>query len=597
MDRPWRDTWIWWLPVLAGVTLGAWGGVPVTHPDETTRLALGLLLGGGLGEFYNYPALVLWLHAAALWVSSLVTDSPEALFTLSRSLAHGINLAFTALGIVATTGIARSLGLDRRPAGLAGLFLATAPLWAVDSHFLTVDIPAAALTTATLGYALAHLRRPVAAGWLPAVVLGGLVGLAGAAKYPGALVAVAVLPALWRGAGGTRAGVARLGLGGLTALAVFLAINPGFLIEPGQAWHGLAAEWQHSRAGHPGYGTRPALLDVLTRALPFGLNPLLAGAGLGGCLFLMVDRKLTRAARWATLAYPVLVLLLVGQSALAFDRYLLPVLPVLAIGAARLVERGLAAPVAIRRHRLLAALTGVVLLANAGTVAWHNRLMGRTDTRQLLGELWRDDAIRTAVTTLAVTDYVYDPVHRQVPTVRLFEEAGPVTAPVAVLDGFTLDRLAAWDRPMPWAWGRLAAGEVLTLSPYRTAREAVRVSPKSNYSPYPPDLFVRTRPGPYIELYVAETAVADQLAARLARLGVRTDRAPAPSGWFFRQLPVNQVASPPLTSNLRACLKTPAGSRERLVVFPINHVRDVTAFPDSFRPHARSAACYSRCAR
>jgi hypothetical protein len=191
---------------------------------------------------------------------------------------------------------------------------------------------------------------------------GVAVGLAASAKYPGALAAVPVLVAGW----GRWRPLARAG--GLAALA-FAVTSPFVLLHAGAAWGDVDRVQRLARLGWLGFENDPATpLAYLDRAWG-AVGPLLVVTALA---LLSAARRRSRAdlVLVSFLAVWVVQLLPIQQH---FDRYVLPVVPVLGVLAGSV---GRLAPLA--------------LVALALPLAWSigdARDLMRTDTR-LRAEAW-----------------------------------------------------------------------------------------------------------------------------------------------------------------------------------------------------------------
>ncbi len=152
-------------------------------------------------------------------------------------------------------------------------------------------------------------------------------------------------------------------------------------------WRDFEYELNHSRLGHP--GSRPPGLGV-----PPGHHPAaglrLAGAGPGGGWYGLAagDARPARAEKLGLLAFPLAELWVVGGSHLAFQRYALPLLPLVAILAALGLHAFIRA-VSQRFPRLglaAALLAGVALAAavlpNAAHAVRSDELLAGADTRE-----------------------------------------------------------------------------------------------------------------------------------------------------------------------------------------------------------------------
>ncbi len=554
------------LVILTGV-LGALGGAPVDHPDSLDRKALRVLRDGGNPQFFRYPALTLYLGAAvyatsfeALDALGLSDGSPDApsFFSSHRALRHSIGLSvtifFSIAGVVLTYLVAWRLIRDRGFSFAAAFFLLTSILWMADSHYLTVDVPLAALTLAAVYFALRLTADGRPLTWGRMAFLGLWVGLAAATKYPGALAAVSVAGSTWvcyRGR--RRLWLAHSLTAAVASIAVFLAANPFVVVELEEFRHALEVEARHAQAGHfaYGYSTANGWLFHLQESLAtaFGL-PLLALA-LAGLCRLVASRTIRPAAKLAVLLFPLAFYALIGNSQLAFQRYALPLSPTVALlaglgahGVFLWARRWAPAERTGRTvRRWVVALSLLLALPNAADVVRHDLLLLEEDTRSTLQ--WVAGTAELDRGTLVFTERYTVMAFWGWQRVTKLKDLGETPADLIVLDSFTHDRylyhpVAGDGRSPKQELGAalrrqdLGAAHRVVISPFVVPKSEVPFSPKSLYSPYPPDLRRRRAPGPFIEIYCRDVADADRLQAACDRLGVRCDRGRGEEGYYYR---------------------------------------------------------------
>lgn len=267
-----------------------------------------------------------------------------------------------------------------------------------DSHFGVNDVPMTALVAVTTHGAVVVLTGG-GARWALLAALAA--GLAAATKYNGA-VAAALAPLAWLlrpappdapapGAGARLAGAGGLGL---VALLGFVLGNPWVVLDP----QAVRAGFENQLSGWgdaPMWGQSREPLAWLygraTLALTGELPALLALLGLAW----LVRREPRRAL--IVLALPVLYLAGMATKQLFFWRFVLPLLPALALLAAAggaVLARALA-PRLARPGPLLAALLLVVCLPGLVRLVRLDQLLLREPTwlqarRWALAELPRD---------------------------------------------------------------------------------------------------------------------------------------------------------------------------------------------------------------
>jgi len=324
---------------------------PLLNPDEESivprawAMAHDLTLDPG---WYDYPGLLFDLLAPF----QAAVGGPS--YGLARAVAAAIGIA----------GVAAAWWLGRAAYGTAaglvgGAACAVATVHVVYSHAAVTDV--LLTTVATVALALVVTGRLEWAG--------AAVGLAASAKYPGIFLAVPLVLCGWRQ-------WRRLALAAALAVGAFALTSPFVLLHAGAAWADVSRVQRLARAGWLGFEADHvapvAFLDRLWESLgPFLLVGLV---GLGFALAgLMSQRhKLGRIgpSGRADLVLASFALVFFGQLLILgahFDRYVLPLIPVLGVLAGR--TRGLA-PAAL-----------VLLLVPLAWSLGEVRGLTRTDTR------------------------------------------------------------------------------------------------------------------------------------------------------------------------------------------------------------------------
>jgi len=291
--------------------------------------------------WYDYPSLLMGVLA------------PLQAFFGGPALgpARGVAVALGLGGVGATWWLGRrAYGTGAAIVGAAGVAVATTHV--AYSRMAVTDVLLALVITCVL--ALAVEGRIEWAGLA--------VGLAASAKYPGAIAAVPVVVAGW---GRWPA----LGRAAALAVAGFALTSPFVLIHAGSAWGDISRVQRLAHEGWLGFENDPitplAYLDRLWEAI----GPLLL-VSTAGLVFALLRR--TRADLVLLSFAAAYWLALMPQQA-HFDRYILPLVPVLAVLAGS-----------------LRAAVPVALVALAVPLAWtvaDARELTRTDTR-LRADAW-----------------------------------------------------------------------------------------------------------------------------------------------------------------------------------------------------------------
>ncbi len=311
---------------------------PLLSPDEQSIVprAWKMVHGGGLDpHWFDYPSLLMYLLAPfQAW-----QDEPSY-------LAARLVVVALALGAVAA---AWWLG-ERAYGGAAGTIAAAAVAVATThvaySRMAVTDVPL------TLGVA-ASLALLVSGR----IELGGLVaGLAISFKYPGVFLLVPFVVAGYRQP-------QRLALGLAAAVAAFCATSPFFVAHLGSAVSDAYHVQRIARQGWLGFEhDHAAPIEFLDR-LWAGLGPMLLVCGLGLVL------ALTRRGRTDLILASFVLVYFLDLCTLGahFDRYVLPLVPPLAVLAGRV--------------RSLAPVTLLLLVVPLTWTIRDDRRLMKTDTR------------------------------------------------------------------------------------------------------------------------------------------------------------------------------------------------------------------------
>ncbi len=333
------------------------------HPDEITVIGPTLHMNIFAGEmnphFFNYGSLFLyavyfvrlfaegygWLDltpffkafAAGGWLG--VSESLQAIeeFAKLHLLARWLSVILGIATVLLVFVWARRL-MNRWAAFIAAILLATFPIHVQHSHFATVDVPLTLLTTLTLYLAASaeSKRRMLLAAFVA--------GLATAVKY-------SVAPALWLTLITLWAWRVRwfVALGRLIAITV--AMGAGFLLGCPYSVLAFNEFWRdfywetfvHSRIGHgyvfaetgnghwfhltvnlPAAIGVPAILLAIAGILPIGSSAPLEDPE---------QENFRRRTIVSTVVFTLAYFVPLGFAQVRFARYLIPLLPILALWA------------------------------------------------------------------------------------------------------------------------------------------------------------------------------------------------------------------------------------------------------------------------
>jgi hypothetical protein len=384
--------------LIGALLLRLWGikqGLPYSYNiDEATHFvpkAVGFF-GHDLNPHYflNPPAYSYLLTAVfELWfgsadaVRSAYTSDPTAVFVVARVAAAVLGTAAVWLTYLAGSRLFnRSVGL------LAAAILGVAFLPVFYSHLALNDVPTLAPVALALYGAAGVMRRGRSRDY---AVAGVGIGLAAATKYTGGITLMCLIPAFASDAisGPAWPAVRRFGIALALALVSFLIANPYALLDFQAFTAGvssqasLAAGQDPVKLGtHAGNGIAYYLW---TFTWGFGWVPSLAA--IAGSVLLVVRRRL--GIGLMLLPAPIAFTIFMGDQQRFFGRWLMPILPIVALlGAYAAVEaiRWLA-----RARRVPALLggvaVGVTLLGQSAVAVVHDdAVLSRPDTRSLARE-------------------------------------------------------------------------------------------------------------------------------------------------------------------------------------------------------------------
>jgi 4-amino-4-deoxy-L-arabinose transferase-like glycosyltransferase len=277
------------------------------NPDESASVprAWGMAHGDGIDPdpFFDYPSLLLYLLAPfQAW-----HEAPSYL------------TARIVVVVVGLVGVAAAWWLGEKSYGVVagGVAAVVTAVAGVHVAYSRMAVPDILLTTLiTIALALLVSGRIELAG--------AVAGLAVAAKWPGALVFAPILVVAW---GQWRRVAYAAGFG----LLAFVLAAPFAVIHFGEALGDFGRVFSHARRGSLGYEDDSFAAIAFVEPLWDSLGPVLIVALVG----LVVAAVLRGRADRALLAFVGLYYLALLPLESHVDRYVLPLVPVLAVLAGR----------------------------------------------------------------------------------------------------------------------------------------------------------------------------------------------------------------------------------------------------------------------
>lgn len=325
---------------LMGIDWGLPGPLRITslHPDEPINWMVTRQAADLTPNFYNYGTLFFSINNLFLSViHSLGLGAPDPQSATVAGLAQEFLAGRFVSALAGATMVWTTFAfLFKRVNWVGALAGACAVLFSpglvVHSRFMTVDVMASCFILLSLFWAGEALERE---DLKPYILAGLFAGLAAGAKYNGILALAAIAPAIWHSPSGER--LKRVAAATGTALIVFLLAVPGVLLEREAFLRDFGYEMWHTSAGHGLVfaGTSPGFIFHWTN-LFIALGFLLTCMGVVG-LARLVQKKTLWA--FAILAFFVLYFVLIARAEVKFMRYVLPLVPILAIGFGWLMGR------------------------------------------------------------------------------------------------------------------------------------------------------------------------------------------------------------------------------------------------------------------
>lgn len=563
------------------IYLGTGGGQPLFHPDYVIVKGLLTLQQHGDPNFFAYPGLVIYLNSVMYGViygflrllGTVAGPGDFQALYQQGSLPLGpfsvpfvmpgvmITALFSVIGVIATYVLALRLTRVRLGAICAAAILSTSFLWAVETHFATVDIPLAALAVATVCVTVQKASGTETLDWKSLALIGILFGLTTSAKYNGGIVFVAIAAAIIVErrnilSSATREVLTILGIG----LTTFLFVNPFAVIRAGKFVADLRVESVHQRYGSFGASADNVLLDHLVRNLGTGFGPWIGFLAVLGLVIFLLSKSAWRSVELIAVLFPVSYLIVMGLSAVTYRRYMVPIAPFVAIYAALAivsVQRVLLDRFFRNRIASVVTLASVLALVSPNvTRVWrHNDLLRGTDTRETLAQTIRDMQAADPGVHIAGRPGHWGLEKRSAEAIRSPRRSDDLAGfDMIVYDSIWHDDYVYQSRFLPRFPQNLAqlytiprafgSGVVIQISPFMAPKELVPYSPDSNFSPYSPDLAYRVQSGPFIEIYCKDTRVADQVVKFAKDHGTsRVTLVPAREGFYFSKPYFRTIAS------------------------------------------------------
>lgn len=375
--------------VLRFWSLGA--GIPyaigVDEPEIMNR-AVGMMRSGDFNpRFYDYPGLYIYVQLAVACVRFLVGAMSGEWYGLDQARPEHFYLwgrAVTAALGTATVALVYFIGLrwGTRYALVAAGLMAVMPMHVRESHYVLTDVPVTFFVTLAFLLSLRAHEQPRALAFLWA---GVAAGLAAATKYPGGLALLLPLISVWMTHGARPSRLAGAVAAVVGAAVAFLAGAPYTLLDLPGFLNGYAHLMKSYAGAYP--PEAPAITYFKHLLIALWWPGLLAV--VGGVIFGVVRAvNGPGRVRWTlAVVFPLVYFWFISRQALAFGRYLLPLVPFLCVLAAVAVVAGVSllrrfSIPRVARTALIVALTVGVILPPAIQAINFNRTHGAATVAQ-----------------------------------------------------------------------------------------------------------------------------------------------------------------------------------------------------------------------
>ncbi len=350
-----------------------------THVDEWVLVVfpLGFWSGDLNPHFFNYPTFHLYLLSAIYYLYYLLAGESTATHFLTYryfvddadlvAIARGVGSLMSAGTVGACAFLARRL-YGSMGGLVAASFAAVMLLPVRFSHLAITDNPAVLWITLALLWAVRMVQER---GRWDAAVAGVFVGLATATKFPSALIAVAVVVAAFMIKPTLRQH--HLWVAGASGLATTLLVTPYVFLDWSTAWSFVATMGKFHIFANEASPDEASLLYHVRHNLRYGLG--VVGLVFAACGMLWRFR-LMRREEVVILSGTVPFLILLASAESVFMRYLLPLVPMLALFAVRFLSL-------VRVPGSILSLSLLALIAEPAHASLHTRsLLSSADTRE-----------------------------------------------------------------------------------------------------------------------------------------------------------------------------------------------------------------------
>jgi 4-amino-4-deoxy-L-arabinose transferase-like glycosyltransferase len=336
---------------------------PAVDEPAVVGRAVDMMKTGDLNpHFFDYGGLVIYLHlvvAVGRFIAGALAGEWNALDAAGTYdfilWSRVVTAAFGTLTVLLVYFIGRR---QSAATGLIGaLLVAVFGQHVRESHFALTDVP---LTLAVVAAWLASLRAADRPSLARFALAGGLAGLAASAKYPGVFAVLLPLIVIWTTAGSLGIDRVKATLAAIGACAAaFLVTSPYTVLDLPAFLNAFAYLVNVYKAGAPP-AEPPWLLYIKHFRNGGGYAFMYAVVPATAYTIWLAARRDTRVYALLALVVPAILYAFISRQQIVYGRYLLPILPFVAIMVGGLAARLI--PLAPRPPLRLAAAAVVVAL-------------------------------------------------------------------------------------------------------------------------------------------------------------------------------------------------------------------------------------------
>lgn len=416
--------------------LGMHGGSEYYFRDFCVHKTLNMFFNHGNPEFFKKPNFVSDVQAVGYGIYYFVLKQfhvvnnfeefakyfsqnyiPTPLGNISFMLpALIINNIFAAMG-VCFTFLITYLITDKKilPSFISAFVLATSYCWMNFSHHLIVDMPLTSLCLAVIFFSIYFIKNKSKYSRKDIIILGILSGLCFATKYNGLVIIAAPLSVLSMTEKNTKKLIYDILLLMISAGYTFFLTNPYILFEFPHFYHDFRFEYMHAfKVGHYSADDTRSLVFHLFHSFPNALGAVVFACSIIGGFLFCANKKISKNIKYSIMSFLVIFCFVLSCSLLIFQRYILPLVPLMAIFTGYLANYAIEKSENSKILRTLVLVgIGAVLFQNCCNAANFYKITSQKDTRVLAKEVFKTLHVDSNDTKVLYSDIFSNPYYTE----------------------------------------------------------------------------------------------------------------------------------------------------------------------------------------